>query len=971
MTGPVFGGPLPASVGEGADEPREELVEDAPRIVRLTDPALSSYRGGVDGLAPTSPEALGETRLDPGSAASVAYLRHLDLVQDAVVVEMSAVLGRRVEAVYRYSYAYNGVAVRLSDGEVERVEALDAVARVSDPVVRRVASDAGPGWIGAPAIWDGSATPDAAGTRGEGVVIGVIDTGINHDHPSFAATGGDGYKHQNPKGRYLGLCDPLTGAPFCNGKLIGVWDFTGSGGEDAHGHGSHTASTSGGNVVDARVSAPTITLERPVSGVAPHANIVSYKGCAPTGNCLSPSLVAAIDQATADGVDVINYSIGGSASDPWNDDDSLAFLGAREAGIFVASSAGNSGPGAATIGSPADAPWLLGVGAATHDRAFTNSVTAMTGGTGPVPGDLVGSSFTSGYGPVPVVHAADFGDGQCLNPFGPGTFDGQIVICERGTIARADKGRNVQIGGAGGLVLINTVADGESTVADPHLLPAVHLGHTDGATLTAWVRDGGTGHTARISGTVTDQQDTGGDITAGFSSRGPNVAVPGVIKPDITAPGVDILAAVHTTDPSAGPEFGLMSGTSMSSPHAAGSAALIRAVNPHWTPSQVQSAMMTTATSDTVRKDDGHTPADPFDQGAGRVELTRAAMAAMTLKATNESMRAADPAKGGDPSTLNLPSLGQDKCAGTCTWQRVIANPTDQPVTWKASWTGHVPVQASPARFTIAPGQETVVRFTADVAGMTVGTWAFGTVEFTPQGRTGGVPSAHFPVAVKPAGAGGNEITITTSHTQASQTETVTSPVDVRDLQVTVKGLHKGTSENLSIPQDPTMLDPYDTTIGTETVLIDVPAGSVVLAAQILQTTANDLDLYVGLDTNGDGIAQAGEEICKSASATALESCRLIDLTGGQYWILVQNWLTGQAVDNVKLSTAVVPDTDTGNLTATGPKRVTANTPFDLTLEWDLPELNQDDAWFGTVTLGSDTNNTDNVGHFLVNLHHP
>ncbi len=966
-----FVDPLPASITDGPVEPDDTAAADAPHMVRLVDPPLASYRGGIAGLLPTSAEALGQTRLDVGSPASTAYLLHLETAQDSVLAQMTALLGRAVQAEHRYAYAYNGLAVQLSDSEADLVAGLDAVAAVSPPVVRTVLSDAGPEWIGAPAIWDGSATPSTEGSKGEGVVVGVIDTGINFDHPSFAATGGDGYAHENPRGEFVGLCDPLTGAPFCNDKLIGVWDFTGSGGEDAHGHGSHTASTSAGNVVAATVSAPTITLERTVSGVAPHANIISYKGCTPAGNCLSPSLVAAIDQATADGVDVINYSIGGDSSDPWTDDDSLAFLGAREAGVFVSTSAGNSGPGDATLGSPADAPWLLAVGAATHDRAFINSVAGMSGGATPAPGDLVGNSFTSAFGPAPIVHAADFGDGQCLNPFVPGTFSGQIVVCERGVNPRTEKGRNVQLGGAGGLVLVNAEIDGESTVADPHVLPAVHLGYTDGATLTAWVRDGGSGHTASITGTIADQRDGNGDVLAGFSSRGQNPAVPGVVKPDVVAPGVDILAAYHTVDPLAAPEFGLMSGTSMSSPHAAGAAALVRAVHPDWTPSQVQSALMATALDDVVRDSDGVTAAGPFGEGAGRVDLRAAALAGMTLDASNESMRAADPAAGGDPSTLNLPSLGEDDCRGTCTWQRVIGNPTDRSLTWRASASGDVPVTVSPRRFTIAPGDEVLVRFTADVAGKTVGEWAFGAVDFVPQGRSTGIPAAHFPVAVLPAGAGGAAIAITTDQAAGTQVETMTSPVAVQDLQVQVNGLQRGLVEQLTLPQDPTMLDPYDTPIGTSTVLVDVPEGAVALAADITATSASDLDLLVGRDANGDGVAQLDEEICSSASATALESCMVTELQEGPHWVLVQNWLTGQVLDDVSLSVAVVPGDDAGNLTATGPRRVAADTPFDLSLAWDLPELAAGDAWFGSVTLGSSSRSPGDVGSFIVSLRHP
>ncbi len=950
----------------GADQTATE-----PYIVRLADPPLASYRGDITGLAPTNPSSIGENTLDVETPAGQAYLRYLDTAQDTLVAQATVALGRAPEVEHHYKYAYNGLAMHVTAAEAETVRRLPGVVDVQAPIERHVLTDAGPGWIGAPSLWDGSAGPGGAASRGEGVVVGVIDTGVNHDHPSFAAVGGDGYSHSNPRGQFYGVCDPVTGLPFCNEKLIGAWDFTGTTPNDDNGHGSHTASTAAGNVLDAVVSAPTIEIEQSISGVAPHANLITYKACLAVGSCLSPSLVAAIDQATADGVDVVNYSIGGTSTDPWSDADAVAFLGARDAGVFVATSAGNSGPGAATIGSPADAPWVLGVGAATHDRAFVNAVTDMSGGATGAPADIEGKSFTSGYGPAPIVHAADHGDGQCLNPFLPGTFDGEIVICDRGTIARVDKGTNVATGGAGGLVLSNTEADGESTVADPHVIPAVNIGYADAQVLEAWVRDGGEGHMATIAGTTADIADANGDVTAGFSSRGENPAVPDVIKPDVIAPGVDILAAVNTVDPTVGPEFGLLSGTSMSSPHAAGAAALVRALQPDLSPAEVQSAMITTALDDVIRKEDGSTPGDAFDEGAGRIDLTGAARAGLVLDATTAEYEGANPATGGDPTTINLASLGNADCQGECTWTRVVRNPGDTATTWRAVSDGPrgLDLTISPRRFTVNPGEEMTLKVTADVAGQPVGEWLFGSVRFVPRDK--GVPESHFPVAVAPGGAGGGAVEVESDSAQGSVTETVTSPVDVKDLNATVSGLQQGTLARELLEQDPTPLDPYDSEIGTFTTLVDVPDGARLLASEITATTATDLDLFVGLDADGDGVAEATEELCASASPEALESCRLPDPDGGSYWVMVQNWLTGQVVDEVDLAVSVVPGTDAGNLDVTGPKQVAADEEFDVTFTWDVESLEPGEVWFGLVELGSSRRATADVGSMLFTLRNP
>jgi len=926
-------------------------------IVKLAEPPLASYRGGIAGLAATNPAARGETKLDPTSAASRAYLDHLATRQLAVRQAIATKLLRTPAVAFTYRYAYNGFALLLTEAEANLVRSVPGVAKVQKEFTRQLLTDAGPRFIGAPSIWSGTSTGGLAGTKGEGVVVGVIDTGINHDHPSFADKGGDGYDHTNPRGTFYGLCDPLLGTPFCNDKLIGVWDFTGTTPEDDNAHGSHTASTAVGNVVNAVLAAPTLTLEREISGVAPHANLITYKACIAVG-CLGASLTAAIDQATADGVDVINYSIGGGPTDPWGDADSEGFLGARDAGIFVATSAGNDGPGPETVGSPANAPWVLSVGASTHDRALKNALTNMSGGKTAAPGTLQGASFTKGYGPAKIVHAADYGDGLCGAPFLPGTFKGEIVVCVRGVNPRVEKGRNVKLGGAGGMVLVNSAADGEGIVGDPHELPAVHLGYKDGQVLQAWVRDGGTGHTATIAGTTLDVAAANGDIMAGFSSRGPNKPVPGVLKPDITGPGVDILAAVNTPA-----EYGILSGTSMSSPHLAGAATLLRALHRDWTPAELQSAIMTTARDSGVRKEDGVRAADAFDMGAGRIDLTTAGRAGLVLHEETAKYVAANPAEGGDPTTLNIASLAHADCVGRCSWTRTVKATVAG--TWKVTTTGprNLKLTVSPATFTLAAGQTQTLTVAADVSKLPAGKYAFGRVTLA----SSAAPEAHFPLVVLPGGTA-QPVSIETTSATGTHAVTVTSPIEIKSLATRVSGLTKGVVETRALEQDPTPLDPYDTPVGTFTVFVDVPAGARFIASEIGETTATDLDLFIGRDDDGDGVAELAEEVCRSASETAYESCRLADPDGGRYWIHVQNWLTGIVLDEVQLVAAVVPGTDAGNLTASGPRSVAADTPFSVTLAWNVPTLQAGETWFGLVELGADKKNVGNAGSLFVRL---
>lgn len=730
-------------------------------LIRLTDAPLASYRGGLEGLEATNPAARGERKLDADSAASQAYLQYLRGKQAQFMERVEATLARPVEVVYRYLAANNGMAMRLTPDEAARVAALPEVVYVQKDYEQELHTDNGPAWIGAPGIWSGSAT-GGVGTMGEGIIVGVIDTGINPLNPSFADVGGDGYDHTNPwgAGTYVGVCDP--GNPDydpsfpCNDKLIGAWGFpTVNGGDptDYDGHGSHTASTAAGNVVmTATVEAPTLTITRTISGVAPHANIVAYAAC-----CTTSALTAAVDQVVVDGVDVVNYSIGSvgcTASNPWSDFDTVGFLNARDAGIFVATSAGNCGPGFNTVGSPADVPWLTSVGATTHDRAFLNSVISMSGGNTAPPPNIHGRGLTVGYGPEKIVYAGDFpnpndpgGDpAQCLEPYPAGTFSGEIVVCDRGSIARVAKGANVLAGGAGGLVLANLPANGfgpGSLNGDSHVLPAVHITAEDGAVLKAWLADGGTDHSATIAGVTMAEDAQYADIVAAFSSRGGNKALADILVPSVAAPGVDIIAAEGQNGAI---EWNVISGTSMASPHTAGAGALMMSLHPDWTPAEIQSALMTTAWTDTLLKEDGVTPADPFDIGSGRLALESAARAGLVLNETTTNYENADPSMGGDPKTLNLASFGNGNCVSECSWTREVKSTLDATSSWEATVeaTPGMTLTVTPASFSLAPGATQVFTVTADVSGLPEDEWAFAEIQLT---ETTDVPEASIDLA--------------------------------------------------------------------------------------------------------------------------------------------------------------------------------------------------------------------------------
>jgi uncharacterized repeat protein (TIGR01451 family) len=725
-------------------EPGRELVY----LVRLQDPPLAAYRGEVSGLAATNPRELGQRKLDATSPASLAYRDYLLARQDAFLARLEAELGRKLEVRYRYYAANNGLALYLTAEEAARTRQMPEVIFIQPNFKRQLDTDVSNAWIGSTSIWDGSATGGLPGTKGEGIIVGVIDTGINPSNPSFADVGGDGYNHTNPwgAGNYVGVCDPADPSydpTFpCNDKLIGAWGYAAvNGGDprDYEGHGSHTASTAAGNAVTAHMVGHTISVDRQISGVAPHANIVAYAAC-----CDGDALTAAIDQVVIDGVDVVNYSIGSAApSDPWNDFDTVGFLNARDAGIYVSTSAGNRGPDPATTGSPADAPWLMSNAASSHNRKTTNVLMNMSGGTTAPPADIHGVSFTSGYGPAEIVYAGAYGDALCLNPFAGGTFSGQIVICDRGQNARVDKGANVQAGGAGGMILANDATNGSSLTSDDHYLPAVHITYSDGVTLKAWVGDGGASHLGTIRGTLFETNDDWGDIITDFSSRGPNRALGDILKPNITGPGEDVLAAAGVDDPSPA-VWALFSGTSMASPHGAGAAALMMALHPSWTPDEIQSALQTTAWQEVLDYD--HSQPDVFDMGSGRMDLNVAAKAGLVLNETRANYDAANPATGGDPSTLNLASLGKGACYQTCGWTRTLRSTVSSSVTWTIDAVAYngLDLTVTPSSFTIPPGGTQTITVNADVRRAAPDTWAFGELRLTPSDAN--IPPAHLPV---------------------------------------------------------------------------------------------------------------------------------------------------------------------------------------------------------------------------------
>ncbi|KAL2483822.1 Subtilisin-like protease SBT5.4 [Forsythia ovata] len=483
---------------------------------------------------------------------------------------------------------------------------------------------------------------------GEDTIIANLDTGVWPESKSF-----------NDKGfgpipsKWKGICqlNGTAGAP-CNRKLIGARYFNKGyaayGGEvnskmniarDYDGHGTHTLSTAAGNFV------PGASIFGVGNGTAkggsPKARAAAYKVCWPPINgseCFDSDIMKGFDMAMHDGVNVLSVSLGGDAVDYFEDGIAIASFHAVKNGIVVVASAGNSGP---TPGSVSNvAPWILTVGASTIDREFQANVKLRNGMT------LKGTSLSKAlpeerYYTLISAEKAKAANASALDAIlcQEGTLDpekvkGKILVCLRGENARVDKGEQAAVAGAVGMILCNDAASGNEVIADPHVLPATHIDYTNGVAVFAYVNS-----TKHPQGLITAPKvvlnTKPAPFMASFSSRGPNLVTPEILKPDITAPGVNIVAAFsegvsptkEAFDKRRTP-FNTESGTSMSCPHVSGVVGLLKSLHPDWSPAAIKSAIMTTARTrdNTVNPmlDATYEKATPFGYGSGHIRPNRA-----------------------------------------------------------------------------------------------------------------------------------------------------------------------------------------------------------------------------------------------------------------------------------------------------------------------------------------------------------
>jgi subtilisin family serine protease len=637
------GEPPGASLGAPPQSPR--------LIVELTSPPLAAvYQTDVAAAAVSG-------RLDTDAAAAQAYISQLQAEQSAFVSALQTVLPSATVSTYRnetgasvaatYQILFNGLSIEpgadlaTARAQLARLPGVKAVYPDKPYVTHLYTSTA---LINAPVLWENAAVGGRE-SAGAGIKVASMDGGVHKDAPMM---NGEGYTYPpgyGPNG--LGLTANNNGKIIVSRVYFRDWDPPAPGDENpwpgANGtsHGTHTASTAAGEIVTATYSGFDVGV---ISGVAPKAYVMSYRVfySSVNGNesFYTTEGLAALEDIVKDGADVVNNSWGegpiseGGLFDPLD----TALINATKAGIFVSMSTGNSGPGLGTSDHPSRD--YINVAASTTSGTLASGRISVPGE--PELEDVAFAAAAFGA-PLPIATvveypfvpsvAVDPANVLGCDPWPAGAFEGKAALIERGVCEFGVKVLNAEQAGAEFVIVYNHAQGGDDlinmgpgAVGNQVTISSIFIGRTDGLAFVNFYNTNGPEASIVRINTIAFQLGNDPDRIISFSSRGPGVGH--TLKPDIAAPGVNILAQGYTPGVSGEARhlgFGQVSGTSMAAPHVAGAAALLRQIHPDWSPAHIKSALMSTAKFMDIYLADGVTPAQPLDMGAGRLDLTRAA----------------------------------------------------------------------------------------------------------------------------------------------------------------------------------------------------------------------------------------------------------------------------------------------------------------------------------------------------------
>lgn len=879
-------------------------------------------------------------RLNKQDAAVVRYADSLKTRHDAV---LGSVGGAR--KIYSYAYALNGFAAELNRNQVAKLRSDPNVVAVVPNEIRKMDTLTTPTFLGLDApngAWDQAG---GASTAGDGVIVGIVDSGIWPENPSFAPPA----SKVGPPPGWGGICQSGEQFPVkkCNDKLIGARFYNaGYGGNAAirsifpyeflspraaEGHGVHTASTAVGNY-RVKAEAHGTQIGR-ISGMAPGARLAVYKVCwgyadEDAAGCPSIDSIAAIDQAVADGVDVINFSVGGTVSN-FVDPVELAFLAAADAGVFVATSAGNEG--AAGPGTVAhNSPWDMTVAMGTHDRRYEAAVVFESGAR--FRGSSLNDKGLDSHRLVLAADAAAAGQDAALAALClPGTLDagkasGRIVVCDRGENARVEKSQVVQDAGGDGMVLVNTSPN--TVDADLHFVPTVHVDDVTGAALKQFMAQ----HRAAMARLTAGKLITGPEVPAPNvdpdSSRGPAVAGAGdLLKPDILAPGVNVLAAYSPLRD--GLDFEFLSGTSMASPHIAGIGALLRQAHPDWSPAAIKSALMTTATNRrndgaSIREASDGSAANPFAYGAGFVQPNAALDPGLVYEAglldwlafvCGTGQACFPPIDAIDPSNLNYPSIAIGDFVGHQTVSRTVTNVGSRAATYTASVNAPagISVEVKPSTFTIAPGATRTFQIKFARVDSRLDRYAFGALVWSD-----GEHRVRSPIAIRsgPLSAPA-ELADTGGMLNYKIGFGYTGPFAAH-----ARGLVPAHAFARTVQDDP--FDEINTAlssgVGVTIVEVAVPAATTLARFSLFDADTDgedDLDLYV--------FNSAGQFVGGSTTFTSQEEVNLVNPVPDHYLVVIHGFQTDGPSARFTLFSWSLGDHARSNMTLTAPDSATVN----------------------------------------------
>ncbi|USX21633.1 S8 family serine peptidase [Oxalobacteraceae bacterium OTU3REALA1] len=970
-------------------------------IVQLTDKPAATYTGQVAGLAATMP-AQGQ-RLNVDAAAVQAYINYLDTKQNAVISTINA-----AEITHKYDVVFNGFAAMLTDDEVRALKKNSGVAAITADSMMQLDTSYTPSFLGLDkpgGLWE---QLGGKGASGENIIVGIVDSGIWPENPSYAdrvdgngnpSHSGSTVVYDAPPTSWKGTCD--TGEGFsvadCNNKLIGARYFKQAGqqlhwteflsardsvaGTEGHGgHGSHTASTAAGN---AGVTALTNGLNLgKVSGMAPRARIAAYKVCwtdAATGKngCAPSNSVAAINQAVKDGVNVINFSIGSSAGGgSFADATEQAFLGATAAGVFVSTSAGNQGP-TATAPAPVGhiSPWLASVGNSTHNRIYLADAVTGSGAT------LTGASSNANTPVTPLVLAKDaglpgadltqlnrcFGGTDAVAPLlDPAKVAGKILVCDRGGNVLVNKSANAKVAGAVGVIIANVEGGATTIINQAHTISTVHIAKENTAILKGYIAANPTTAVASLGNLrATFDVSVQAPIMSGQSSRGPNVANANILKPDMAAPGTDILAAV-TADltpaqrdaiaagsPSPVSDWAFYSGTSMASPHVVGVAALLKQLHPTWTPSAIKSALMTSATdtfsdglTSKVAWDSSATNAGtlPWGQGAGHIAPNSAADPGLVYDiAPNDYARflcgqgliyttAQCTTLGGPIAAynLNLASLTASNVLGTLSMTRTVTNVGNTTATYNA--TASLPgftVSVQPSTLVLAAGAKASFTVKLTRTSAPLDTWAYGALTWKD-----GTHVVRSPLTARGTGLSAPASVYSEA---ATGSKVVTVGTGFAGAMSAVKGLQPATRETRSIATANTNMSnaalcQAGAATGVNLHPVTIPAGTLLARFSLFDS---DTTGAVPGDSDLDLIVMRGNTpILSSGGDTANESIQMVAPAAGDYNVCVIGYRPNGGQATYALSSWVVQPSTGGNFKVVLPSSATVGGTASVGMSW-------------------------------------